>query len=101
MTPAEHVTVSRSARALRQIDDHDPVAPTDVPSAWIGKRIGKLVVVRIQKNGRRYSAIVKCDCGTVKKIAAKCVYARDTSSCGCDRYFATKSAPALRGACFS
>ena len=52
-----------------------------------GKRIGKLIVIKVNnKDSRgRYNWMCKCDCGNTKNIASSSLVQKKTLSCGCLR----------------
>ena len=53
---------------------------------FIGKRFGKLVVIRRVSNNKRGSQWeCKCDCGNIKKYTAHHLNQGDAISCGCKR----------------
>lgn len=50
-----------------------------------GKRIGKLVVIKLINDGNKKERtwLCKCDCGNYKEVAGRNLRSQHTKSCGC------------------
>lgn len=54
-------------------------------SSMVGKRYGKLVVLKEYKSGRWRMCTCQCDCGKVVEVRRYSLTSGNTTSCGCSR----------------
>ena len=62
--------------------------PSGIPANHTGKRFGRLLVLGLDEDTRcgkqlRKNYICRCDCGTIKTVAATALTSGSTRSCGC------------------
>lgn len=58
---------------------------------YIGKKYGKLTIIGVLKEDKKWYFECRCDCGTIKKINKYCVLQGNTQSCGCYQKSVTKN----------
>ena len=55
-------------------------------SSLVGRTFGHWTVLRVDFSNRENRlAVVRCDCGTIRKTAINNLYANRSKSCGCQR----------------
>ena len=62
-----------------------------IESDWIGFRSGRVEVIAFgEKHKHRSTAIIKCDCGTIRKILVQSLAKGIVKSCGCINLYSDK-----------